>query len=167
MNVRRPSMDGRFAFMNLGDRLPSFEGVEWLDGIAPALRAGAPALVHFWSTGCPLCHEGAGDVSTWRAKHGPDVLDVIAVYAMRPDATTIDVDSARRDARSIMRIAWPCAIDRERTLERVFSCPYSPGYFIFDAGGVLRHRQMGNDRLDRIAELLDRFVVKASSASEA
>ena len=167
MNVRRPSVDGRFAFMDLGDRLPSFEGVEWLDGFAPALRDGIPTLVHFWSTGCPLCHEAAVDVIAWRAKHSPDVLDVIAVYAMRPDATTIDAVAARRDARSLMRIAWPCAIDRGRELERAFSCQYSPGYFIFDGDGVLRHRQVGNDRLDRIGELLGRLVVKASSASEA
>ena len=154
--------------MRLGDKVPSFdERVEWLDGVDARPRAVIPLLVHFWSTGCPLCHEGARDVATWRAKYGSDALDVVAVYAMRPDASTVDIDAVRRDARSLMRIAWPCAVDRDRALERAFSCPYSPGYFVFDRAGVLRHRQVGNDRLERIGEILDSLVVKASSESEA
>lgn len=148
--------------MTLGDRLPPFEGVEWLDGVKLDLPPDRPLLVHFWSSGCPLCHEGAQDVAGWHAKHGSDALDVVAVYAMRPDASEVDVDAVRRDARSVMRIEWPCAIDRDRSLERAFACPYAPGYFIFDAAGVLRHRQMGNDALERVGALIDRLTVKAS-----
>lgn len=153
--------------MKLGDPLPSFDGAEWLEGVAARPRAGTPALVHFWSTGCPLCHEGADEVHAWRAAHGESVLDVIAVYAMRPDATTIDADAVRRDARALMRIAWPCAVDRDRRLENAFACPYAPGYFIFDDRGRLRHRQMGNESLAAIGALLDRLTVQASPTREA
>lgn len=150
--------------MDLGDKLSSFDGVDWLDGIAPT-RDAIPTLVHFWSTGCPLCHEGATFLSVQRTRHR-SALDLIAVYAMRPNASTIDVDAVRRDARSLMHIDYPCAVDRGRALERAFACPFSPGYFIFDRNGELRHRQTGNDGLDRIGALLDRLVVKASPGPE-
>ena len=150
--------------MNLGDTLPAFDdGVEWLDGIAAQPRTGRPLLVHFWSTGCPLCHEGADLVNGWRSTHGAEALDVIAVFAPRPESTSVDLEVVRRDARESMRLRHPCAIDRQRTLQSVFDCPFSPGYFIFDGDGMLRHRQMGNDALATVGAVLDRLIVKASS----
>jgi len=62
-----------------------------------------------------------------------------------------------------MRLRHPCAIDRQRTLQSVFDCPFSPGYFVFDGDGKLRHRQMGNDALATVGAVLDRLIVKASS----
>lgn len=154
--------------MKLGDNRPALDDrVEWLDGIEHAPNAGRPLLVHFWSTGCPLCHDGAALVGEWRASHGPDALDVVAIFSPRPEATSIDLDAIRRDARDVMRIEHPCIVDRRRELGTLFDCPYSPGYFVFDGDGKLRHRQLGNDALASIGALLDRLVVKASSSSGA
>ena len=154
--------------MKLGDAEPTFDDrVEWLDGVKFERHAGRPLLVHFWSTGCPLCHDGAKLIGEWRARHGPDTLDLVAVYSPRPESTSVDLDAVRRDARDLMRIGHPCIVDRLSELKTIFDCPFSPGYFIFDGGGTLRHRQMGNDALAGIGALLDRIVVKASSTSGA
>lgn len=150
--------------MKLGDALPSFsEHVEWLDEIEPRRHTDRPLLVHFWSTGCPLCHEGTDLVNEWRSKHA-NTLDVIAVFAPRPESTSLDMAGVRRDARDLMHIAHPCIVDRHRELQTLFECPFAPGYFIFDAHGKLRHRQMGNDGLANIGALVDRLTVKASSS---
>lgn len=154
--------------MKLGDTISAFdEGGEWLDAIAYEPHAGRPLLVHFWSTGCPLCHEGAARISEWRDRHRPDALDIVAVFAPRPESTSIDLESVRRDARDLMRVDYPCAIDRRGELRALFECPFSPGYFVFDRDGKLRHRQMGNDGLDVVGALLDRLTVKASPSSGA
>ena len=154
--------------MKLGDSAPSFDDeVEWLDGAKAGSRAGKPLLVHFWSHGCPLCHDGADLINEWRSKHGDDALDMIAVFSPRPDSTSVDVEAVRRDARDRMRISYPCAIDRRGELGAKFECPFSPGYFVFDFDGKLRHRQMGNDALVSVGALLDRLTAKASSSSGA
>jgi len=154
--------------MKLGDTSPAFDDrIEWLDGIKGEPRSGRPLFVHFWSHGCPLCHDGAELVNEWRSKHGDEALGMIAVFAPRPESTSLDVETVRRDARELMRIHHPCAIDRRGELRAVFGCPYSPGYFVFDRDGKLRHRQVGNDALASVGMLLDRLTVKASSSSGA
>ena len=153
--------------MRLGDALPAFDDrVEWLDRIAPRRHIGRATLVHFWSMGCPLCHEGAEFVNAWRSKHGR-TLDVIAIFAPRPETTSFDSQAVRRDARALMHIDHPCAIDTHRDLQTTFECPFAPGYFVFDGDGKLRHRQIGNDSLASLGALIDRLVVKASPASGA
>ena len=153
--------------MKLGDTSPTFDDhVEWLDANKEPRHPDRPLLVHFWSTGCPLCHEGADLVDQWRSRYA-GTLDVIAVFAPRPEATSFDLETVRRDARDLMRIDYPCVLDRHRELQDAFGCPFAPGYFVFDSGGKLRHRQMGNDALASIGALIDRLVVKASSTSGA
>lgn len=154
--------------MKLGDSAPAFDDrLEWLDGIKAEPLVGRPLLVHFWSDGCPLCHDGAELVNEWRSKYGNDALDMIAVFSPRPESVALDVAAVRRDARDRMRFKHPCAIDRRGELRQIFECPFSPGYFVFDGDGKLRHRQMGNDALASVGILLDRLTVKASSSSEA
>ena len=153
--------------MRLGDEAPALDdGVEWLDRIKPHVHARRPSLIHFWSTGCPLCHEGARLVNQLRTVHR-DNLDVIAVFAPRPEATSVDIEAVRRDAQDMMRLNHPCVVDRHRELQTAFECPYAPGYFIFDRDGKLRHRQMGNASLESLIPLIDRLVVKASHSPEA
>ncbi|HET9341412.1 MAG TPA: TlpA disulfide reductase family protein [Candidatus Eremiobacteraceae bacterium] len=154
--------------MKLGDSAPAFDDrVEWLDGAKAAPRIGLPLLVHFWSHGCPLCHDGAELVNEWRAKLGVEVLDMIAVFSPRPESTSVDVAAVQRDALELMQMNHPCAIDRRGELRAIFECPFSPGYFVFDRDGKLRHRQMGNNALASVGALLDRLTVKASSSSGA
>lgn len=154
--------------MKLGDSAPAFDDrIEWLDSIAAVPRVGRPLLVHFWSHGCPLCHDGAELVNEWRSKHGAEELVTIAVFSPRPESTSVDVEAVRHDARTLMQIRYPCAIDRLGELRETFECPFSPGYFVFDSDLKLRHRQMGNDALASVGLLLDRLTVKASSSSGA
>ena len=121
---------------------------------APDDRA---VLVHFWSSGCPLCHEGMRVIHRWRERYAPRGLQTIAVYQARPDARP-EIEDAEREARALMRIDYPCAFDGAGRLAAAFENPYAPGYFFFDRDGRLRHRQMGNTGLARLDPLIARML---------
>jgi thiol-disulfide isomerase/thioredoxin len=144
--------------MNLGDRLPSFDGATAWFNSQPSTGdlAGHVVLVHFWSGGCPLCHEAVVDIDRWRACFAARGLITLSVYQPRPNET-IDIACAERDARTLMRIGYPCAVDGTGELASRFDSIYAPGYYVFDRANALRHRQMGNGRLDGIDELLGRL----------
>jgi thiol-disulfide isomerase/thioredoxin len=119
--------------------------------------AGRPVLVHFWSSGCPLCHEGMATIARWRTSFEARGLITVAVYQPRSDGV-VDEKRVRDEAASMMRIGYACALDGDRRLEAAFKNPFSPGYYFFDARHRLRHRQMGNEGLGRLEELLDRSL---------
>jgi|SRR5579863_7134901 len=159
--------------MLLGDALPLFDpGVRWLDDRRPAVATGVPVLVHFWSTGCPLCHEGAAHIAAWRSRFGSS-LTTVAIFQLRsgvagPDGvSTVTEDVMRPQARGVVAPGEACAIDVDRRLEKRFENPFAPGYFVFDERHRLRHRQMGNDGISDVESLLERLVVQASRGGEA
>jgi len=114
-------------------------------------------LVHFWSTGCPLCHEAVGIIDRWRDRFGERGLALIAVCQPKVNEA-FDVRLARREAREEMRIDHPCALDVDGALARAFGSEFAPSYFVFDGTRVLRHRQTGNARLTAVEECLDRCL---------
>ena len=153
--------------MKLGDPLPSLDSVtSWLDDEPVIARmSGRPVLVHFWSAECPLCHEGAHSVMRWRLQCAGRGLVTIAVYQLRP-SEELDAGAAQRDARNLMRIDYPCALDGSRAIAQRFESTYPPGYYLFDRDHRLRHRQMGNANLHLLGALCERLV-KASPEPEA
>jgi hypothetical protein len=141
--------------MKIGDALPDLSAVEirWLDGLAPSDLGGRAVLIHCWSSGCPLCHEGVTDIRRWRERYEKLGLAVVAIWQPR-NGETADVDAVLRDARTSMRIDYPCAVDAADLLVARLGNTYAPGYFVFDRAHALRHRQMGNGGFDRIDQLL-------------
>src|SRR5437870_13818063 len=105
--------------MRLGDTLPAFDdATSWLNERFDSTdAAGSPVLVHFWSSGCPLCHEGAREIARFRSRFAPFGLHVVAVYQRRSDVSAGDA-SIERDARDLMQIDYTCAIDRSGSLAR-------------------------------------------------
>jgi AhpC/TSA family protein len=154
--------------MKLGDRLPSLEGAStWLNGTPDvSLINGHPLLVHFWSRGCPLCHEGVRELEKMRRRFSSRGLVSLAAFQPRPDEQ-FDAAAAERDARELMNIDYSCALDASGTLARRFESVFAPGYYLFDPEHRLRHRQMGNAHLERIEELIERILVKAYHPNEA
>jgi len=152
--------------MRLSDPLPTFDGASgWLGAKpVPSPSPTSPLLVHFWSTRCPLCHEGPHSIARWRVRFPG--LTVVAVYQMRADET-LDAAVVERDARESMAIDYPCAVDGSGVLARRFDSAFAPSYYVFDAEHRLRHRQMGNAHLEVIETILERFLVKASHEREA
>src|SRR4029077_3995431 len=120
----------------------------------------------FWSRSCPLCHEGITELEKLRVRFSSLGLLILAVFQLRPDET-FDAAAAERDARELMHLDYPCALDASGVLARRFESTYAPGYYLFDREHRLRHRQMGNAHLSRLEGLVERTLVKASHPNEA
>ncbi len=154
--------------MKLGDRLLPFgDDVDWLVGGPAAIddpsADGVPLLVHLWSTGCPLCEEGAHVLAKWRDRFGAGGMRMVGAFVARPDGQSPERDAAAIYGRERMHIDYPCVYDRDGTLAQRFGVPYAPAYLVFDGERRLRHRQMGNGDLDAVEALIARLV-KASPA---
>jgi len=144
----------------LGSLLPAFGGVpRWRGGAAPteADLAGMPVLVHFFSSGCPLCREGMPILRRLRDAHAPAGVVVIGAFQPRPDVEATIAD-AERVCDLIVHDAHRSAADVEGVLAARFGHRWAPAYYVYDRAHRLRHFQVGNWNLDALAGVLEGIV---------
>jgi thiol-disulfide isomerase/thioredoxin len=146
----------------LNSLLPSFEGVpQWRNGEAPAQNdiAGKPVLVHFFSSGCPLCREGMPAVLRLGAAYELSGLVVIGAYQPRPEAQASIAD-AERECDLHVGPAHRCAVDSAGVLSARFGHTWAPAYYVYDRAHRLRHVQEGNWALESLAAVIERCVME-------
>ena len=144
----------------LDSLLPSFDGVPlWRSGPAPTASdlAGKAVLVHFFSSGCPLCREGMPAVDLLRASYESSGLVVVGAYQPRPDAKATAAEAVRECDASV-RPTHVCALDVAGVLAQRFGNEWAPAYYVYDRSHRLRHYQMGNWNLDGIAAVIEGCV---------
>jgi thiol-disulfide isomerase/thioredoxin len=139
--------------------LPSLDGVAAWRSARPSAGelAGNPVLVHFFSSGCALCHDGMPLVAEWRAHFAPRGLVVIAVYQPRSDIESTLADIGRECA-AIVGSAHACAVDIRGVLAARFGNEWPPAYYVYDRSHRLRHFQMGNWHIERMAAVIEACV---------
>jgi thiol-disulfide isomerase/thioredoxin len=140
----------------LNSSLPSLDGVaHWRNAPAPreGELAGKPVLVHFFSSGCPLCHEGMPAVRRLHTAYSPTGLVVVGAYQPRQDTVTSLAD-AERECDLHVGPAHPCAMDVDGILATRFGNEWPPAYYIYDRGHRLRHYQMGNWNLEALGAII-------------
>lgn len=144
----------------LNTPLPSFDGVaHWRNGPAPAVFdiADKPVLVHFFSSGCPLCREGVPAIRRMHATFSPDGLVVVGAYQPRQDIAATLAD-AERECDLHVSPTHPCALDADGILAARFGNSWPPAYYVYDRGHRLRHYQMGNWNLDALGTVIQRCL---------
>ena len=144
----------------LGSLLPAFDGVpRWRNGGAPAEAdlAGKAVLVHFFSSGCPLCSEGMPVVHRVREAFAPAGLVVIGVYQPRPEFTATETE-AEQVCDHIVHGAQRCAVDAGGVLAARFGHRWAPAYYLYDRAHRLRHLQEGNWNLKALDAVIDRVL---------
>lgn len=137
--------------------MPTLTGAtEWLNG-EPDLSSleNAPVLIHFWSTGCHICHENMPTVERWKSEFQPKGLKVVAFHMPRSEAE-MDVEEVKRQVAE-MRITEPCGIDNEHNEADAFDNRFVPAYFLFDREGKLRSRTAGDAGLANLEGSLKRM----------
>lgn len=142
----------------LGSLLPSFDGVpRWRGGEKPsdAELAGKAVLVHFFSSGCPLCSEGMPVVHRLREAFGASGLIVVGAYQPRPDSTATEAE-AEATCDRIVHGGHRCASDAGGVLATRFGHRFAPAYYVFDRAHRLRHFQEGNWNLDALEDVIER-----------
>jgi len=151
--------------LRTGSDMPSLEDVQWVDGIAatPERLAGKPVLVHFWSISCSICHDVADEVARWRADYEPRGLEIVSIHQPR-SPQELDPTAITADAKTEMRIEWPCAIDNEHTIVQRFANQYVPAYYLFDANHKLVHRQAGDRGFERLHDKINAILERERAA---
>jgi thiol-disulfide isomerase/thioredoxin len=144
----------------LNTPLPSFHGVaHWRNGPAPteAELAGKPVLVHFFSSGCPLCGKGMPTVRQLHATYAPAGLVVVGAFQLRQDVAATLADAERECDRHVGS-GHPCAVDIEGILAARFGNLWPPAYYVYDRSHRLRHYQMGNSNLESLDAIIQRCM---------
>ncbi len=149
-----------FTKPRLGSALPSLDcSAPWLT--QPPDRAnltGKPVVVHFFSSDCPLCDEGAHRIARWISSLAPMGLVVIGAFQPRHDTPASQAEALAECARHSRNAAHACVADCTGELAARFGNEWWPAYFVYDRAHRLRHYQMGNDGLDRLDALLNECV---------
>jgi hypothetical protein len=145
---------------SLNSSLPGFDGVaHWRNGPAPTetALAGKPLLVHFFSSGCPLCREGMPVIRRLHATYASAGLMVVGAYQPRQDVRASLAD-AERECDLHIGPTHACALDADGVLASRFENTWPPAYYVYDRSHRLRHYQMGNWNLEAIGGIIQGCV---------
>jgi hypothetical protein len=142
--------------LRLNTPLPNLSGAtDWINGQPDrASLIGHPVLVYFWSVSCYLSHENMPRITAWRETYGPQGLKLIAIHLPR-QAEDTPLGWVRQMADALW-ITDPCGVDNRYLVKRAFDNLYTPAYFLFDAGGLLRLRTGGLAGLALLEQALKR-----------
>lgn len=154
-----------YAKPRLGAALPSLAcDAPWFEHAPPdetSLR-GRAVVVHFFSSNCPLCDEGARHIARWVADYAATGLVVIGAFQPRRDAVSTSADAMAECERYCRIARHPCAADAPGELSARFGNEWWPAYFVYDAAHRLRHYQMGNEDMSRLDAVVRQCAVSAA-----
>ena len=98
--------------------------------------------MQFWAVSCPVCKINMSALLSFLETYSHEGLQLLSVHRPRMDAD-MDVEIVRT-AASELALTGPCAIDNAHTIGDLFQTGgVWPCYFLFDAGGKLRSRAVG------------------------
>jgi thiol-disulfide isomerase/thioredoxin len=122
---------------------------------------GHAVLVHFFSSDCPLCDEGARRIAGWIAEFGKVGLVVVGAFQPRRDVDSMSADALVECERHCGIAPHICAADAAGELSQRFGNEWWPAYFVYDAAHRLRHYQMGNEAMDRLDNVIRECALSA------
>jgi thiol-disulfide isomerase/thioredoxin len=115
---------------------------------------GRAVLVHFFSSDCPLCDEGAHRIARWIDEFEPIGLVVVGAFQPRREAESTRAMALAECERHCRIARHPCAADAAGELSQRFGNEWWPAYFVYDTAHRLRHYQMGNEAMHRLESVL-------------
>ncbi len=124
-------------------RAPAIQAAAWINGpaLSPDDLADKVVLVEFWSLACRSCANVERHVRRWHERYADEGLVVIAVHTPEQSAAR---DRARVEAWAEERgVAYPVALDQDRSTSRAFGSWASPSFYLIGRGGEIRHHQIG------------------------
>jgi thiol-disulfide isomerase/thioredoxin len=144
---------------------PSLAGAtEWLNSppLTPEQLRGKVVLVDFWTYSCINCLRALPYVRAWAEKYRDQGLVVIGVHA--PEfAFEKDPANVRRAVKDI-GIAYPVALDNDRTIWRAFANRYWPAHYFIDGKGRIRHHHFGEGGYAESEKVIQRLLAENGSA---
>lgn len=144
--------------MRLRDKLPEFDGAtRWLNSRPlqkQDLLGDHPILIHFWSISCESCKQDIAKVNALRDEY-EGRLNIIAIHTPRSkeDESVRQIEALAKQ----LDITQPICIDNDYKLSDVFKNTYVPTYYVFDAHGLLKHKQTSG-RVRQLRQRINRLL---------
>lgn len=123
---------------------------------------GRAVLVHFFSSDCPLCDEGARRIAAWIEEFRESGLVVVGAFQPRRDVASTSADALAKCEHHCRIAPHPCAADAAGVLSQRFGSEWWPAYFVYDAAHRLRHHQMGNEAMERLDSVVRGCALSAA-----
>lgn len=138
VSITRPDLAHAQGTVQLTDairgRLAALPAIR--DGVDPAKYFdGTPLLLSFWASWCPPCTAEFNEISDFIAKHGPDLVRVIAINWLENAFSQADGDDLRRYARRFIDPSIAVVTGSEATGADFGGVPLIPAVFLFDGAG--------------------------------
>ncbi|GGY86105.1 thioredoxin family protein [Pseudoduganella plicata] len=141
---------------------PGFDGaVTWLNSApltAQSLR-GKVVLVDFWTYSCINCIRTLPYVRAWADKYRGQGLTVVGVHTpefrFEQDLTNVTAALER------FGIDFPVAVDSNRRIWDAWGNNAWPAYYLVDATGKVRYRQVGEGGYDRLEQQIQALLAEA------
>jgi thiol-disulfide isomerase/thioredoxin len=154
--------------LKVGERIPSLTGATaWInEEVATEYLIGAPVLVHFWASSCPICKVNMGRVHDLRTAYAAFGLRLVSVHLPRMPSET-ELHHVERVVRELS-LNEPCAVDNTHAIGNRFQVDGRwPYYLLFDSEGKMRSHAVGGGGLCMVELALKRLCgITAQSGAE-
>lgn len=137
----------------------AFEGATgWIN--SPPLNAralqGRVVLLDFWTYSCINCLRTLPYVRAWAQKYAAHGLVVIGVHTPEFgfERSTTNVQRAVK----ALGIDYPVAVDSQQAIWNTFGVQGWPAFYVIDATGRVRHRQLGEGRYEQTERMIQQLL---------
>jgi thiol-disulfide isomerase/thioredoxin len=146
-------------------RMPDLDGaVAWLN--SPPLSSkslrGKVVLVNFWTYSCINSLRELAYIKAWAAKYKDTGLVVIGVHS--PEFGFEKDPANVKKAVSDLRVAFPVAIDSDRSIWSAFRNDYWPATYFIDRRGRIRHHHFGEGEYERSERVIQELLRENGAA---
>jgi thiol-disulfide isomerase/thioredoxin len=146
-------------------RMPDLDGaVAWLN--SPPLSSkslrGKVVLVNFWTYSCINSLRELAYIKAWAAKYKDAGLVVIGVHS--PEFGFEKDPANVKNAVSDLRVAFPVAIDSDRSIWSAFRNDYWPANYFIDRRGRIRHYHLGEGEYEKSERVIQELLRENGAA---
>lgn len=136
--VARPTTTDIARMEYVGTYAPAWTKLVTVSGAMPSsvqAMHGKVAVIEFWATWCGPCRLTAPTLASWRAKYGPQGLEVVGITTDEPQ---LAADHARKSG-----MGFAAAADVDATTTKAYGVTSLPTLFVVDRTGVVRDVVIG------------------------
>ena len=145
-------------------RMPSLKPASaWLNSepLTTSGLRGKVVVVNFWTYTCINSLRALPYVRAWADKYKDNGLVVIGIHTPEFEFEK-ETDNVRRAVRDL-NIDHPIAVDSEHALWRGFKNDYWPAFYVVDANGNIRYRQLGEGEYPATERVIQKLLAESGA----
>lgn len=121
---------------------------------------GRVVMVEFWTYGCINCQHVIPAMQDWYARYKDQGLEIVGVhtpeFGFEADTANVEAAIAR------LGVAWPVAVDNDKTTWRAYGNRYWPAMYLIDKAGNLRYLHIGEGQYEHTEAVIRALLAEPS-----